>query len=872
MTRIRLSVLVIPFLLYAFCTTAAAAVDRDVANGLRRGCLFAYYPDDKVIWFKIDFGEDVIRAEQAKQVSVAPLFSSAPPEGDAGVDVERALVLGKRCTRVDVKVVKKGSTASVFDLTIPVANGTSEDVRRDNLDLRGEYEVQFTLMGLPEPVTVSRPLVRESFEWEGNTLGITNEIYPPFEPVTVKGRDVSVVLRRYTMNGFGLWDKVVTLDRDILDGPVTLRYTTAAGEGKWGKRTVELDKAASTPQKAVFRATAASAPVTVKTVSTIEMDGCMRVDMTLMPGDRPAEITRLWIDIPIKDKEAPLFHEVSDYMRKNFSGYTPAGTGRVWDSTKSRRTAEWCNPFTSYIWIGAEERGLCWFAENDRGWITQKGEGSEPLQELVREGGRLTLRVYLVNKPTTIREAHDLVFGLQASPVKPMSADWRSKTTHMPGGSGPVNPWGGLHCGYKGPFRNDWQIVDKIVEAQKTGKFDEAWFKDYVATYNPPPCYGNWKWYDSVRSFSGMRQRPVMTYQEEMIQSVLQPQWVTFQDQWRNAGTLGTEMRLYTQREWPTEDIFFAEDAAKNWSNPSMYVNYIKSYREFGCWFANEWFKRGVSAYWDNTFPKYTYNTRNSAAYVTESGAIQPAMTIWEEREYMKRVWNLLQYWRLHQGDQLEWSHHMTNALVLPLNGWATVNLDYELGGKEPFTPQWHRTEAIGRQAGAMVYWLYTPTGSNNPVIKELEKTVKDVNDRPDWGMKMVHEALRCEYTGGSSLRENGRVGAPELEQIVVDFGYTDPERTRVFNYWDERPATRVDNDTVKWIVITRPADKTALIVLQSWDGNATAATVTLDNKVIGFAPKAASDAESKEAVAFGKGGFTVELGAPYGTRLIEVK
>lgn len=83
------------------------------------------------------------------------------------------------------------------------------------------------------------------------------------------------------------------------------------------------------------------------------------------------------------------------------------------------------------------------------------------------------------------------------------------KVDNIPGHSGPVNPWGGLHCGYKGPFRNDWQIIDKIIAAQKGAPFDEAWFKDYAAKYNPPPAYGTWDWVESVKYFAGQRQRPI---------------------------------------------------------------------------------------------------------------------------------------------------------------------------------------------------------------------------------------------------------------------------------------------------------------------------------------------------------------------------
>jgi len=839
--------LVIPlWLLGVSMAPRVLALEQPVADGLKRGCLFAYLPDENLFHAKIDFSEK-------------------------GVRLPALVALGKQCPSVAVRVVKQGSEVSLLETVLPLKDGVSGEVRRAIMPLRGRYEVCFTVDGLPQPLVVTKPLLRETFLWEGNRLGITDEIYPPYEPVKVDGKNVSLLLRRYTMNGFGLWDNAVTKGRDILAGPITLRYATTAGEGTWGKQEVILNPQASTPQQAVFHAAAMSDFVKVKSVSTIEFDGCMKVEMELLPADKPAEIRQLWIDIPLKSRDTPLLHEVSDYIRKNFSGFTPEGQGVVWDSTKSRRTARWLNPFTSYIWLGAEERGLCWFAENDKNWITAKGEHAKPLQEIVRKDDTLTLRVYLVNVPTTIKEKHALVFGLQTSPTKPMPDNWRAKTTTMPGGSGPVNPWGGLHCGYKGPYRNDWQIVDKIVESQKTGVFDEPWFKAYVAKYDPPPCYGNWNWLESCRVFARMRQRPAMTYQEELIQSVVQPEWQTFQDQWRNAGTLGTEMIEFTQHEWPTEEVFRQKDPKKRQSNPSMYVNYCRSYQDYGCWHANEWFRRGVSAYWDNTFPKYTYNTRNSAAYKTASGQVQPAMVIWNEREYMKRIWNLLQYWRRHQSDPLEWSHHMTDALLLPFASWATVILDYELDSTRPFPPEMHRAKATGRQVGAIPYWLYTPAGSRNPVVVALAKERSDIPGRADWGMKMVHEALRTEYTGGSSLIKNARVDAPNLEKIVVGYGYTSPD-TVIHNYWDERPAARVSHNQVKWIVMARPPDKTLLMVLQSWATDTVAVKVTWDDQVVGFTPGIeVLDAESGARLPVSADTVGFELPGPYGVRLIKV-
>jgi hypothetical protein len=363
-----------------------------------------------------------------------------------------------------------------------------------------------------------------------------------------------------------------------------------------------------------------------------------------------------------------------------------------------------------------------------------------------------------------------------------------------------------------------------------------------------------------------------MTYQEELIQSVVQPEWQTFQDEWRNAGTLGTEISEFTQRDWPTEEVFREKDPKKRQSNPSMYINYCRSYQDYGCWHANEWFKRGVSAYWDNTFPKYTYNTQNSAAYRMSDGKVQPAMVIWNEREYMKRVWNLLQYWRRHQSDPLEWSHHMTDALILPFESWATVVLDYELDSTAPFPPETHRAKAIGRQVGAIPYWLYTPVGTRNPIVAKLNRKHSDIPGRADWGMKVVHEALRSGYTGASSLTRNDRQLAPHLEKMIVDFGYTDAN-TVVHNYWDEHPALWVENGAVKWIALARPQEKTLLVVLQSWATNDTTVKVVLDKKELGFSPDAgAQNAETGTNLPLNRGTFSVEIPGPYGVRLVTIR
>jgi hypothetical protein len=212
---------------------------------------------------------------------------------------------------------------------------------------------------------------RQRFGWEDNSLGITDEVCPPFEPVSVEGSRVEVVGRTYRMNGYGLWDSVVSEGRELLAAPIRLRSTSKQEELDWQIREGGWDR--TDPKLAVYEAEAGCGPVRVRTRSAIEIDGCMRVEMELLPGEEPAPVDDLWLDIPLRASEVPLFHQVTDGLRRNYSGRTPAGEGQVWSGAEAHRYGRWLNAFVSYVWLGAERRGLAWFGENDRGWITEKG-------------------------------------------------------------------------------------------------------------------------------------------------------------------------------------------------------------------------------------------------------------------------------------------------------------------------------------------------------------------------------------------------------------------------------------------------------------------------------------------------------------------
>ncbi len=822
---------------------------------LARGCLFAYQPSRNLLYLAADFSRLMVRDRAASAA-------------------------GRAYTGAVVRLLAADPSAKpLAEARLALKDGAAPESRLEVPPLRGEYKVQFTLEGLAGTTVLEKPLRREVFSWEGNTLGITEEVYPPFTPVKVDGRKVSVVDREQTMNGFGLWDSVVSQGRELLAGPMTVRFETADGEGRWATSSVALRSAS--PQAAVFAAAAESGAVRIEAVSTLEFDGCMKVAMALAPGkpetrnsepktrNPKPEITRLWIEIPIKDREAPLYHTFVDSLRGNPAGPTPTGDGEVWNSGKApRRGREWQNSFCSYLWFGAEERGLAWFAENDRGWFTAKDGGKAPVQDLVREGDRLTLRVYLVNTPSVIAARHELVFGLQASPVKPMPDGWRAKANLMPSISGPVNPWGGLSCSYKGPYRGDWTVVDRICAAHKTGQLDEAWLTNYVAQYNPPPVQGTWNWADSIRKFVNKwavprRPRPAMVYAEEMAACAYQPPWWTFQDEW-------TGMRAFTQRKCLTDEEF-----RKGPNGGGASTTYPRSYQDYALSIHNEWLKRGVSLYWDNCNPKLSNNPRTTAAYLTENGAIQPAITLWNQREYKKRTWNLLQYWKRHQPDEIEWCIHRTNTQILPLDGWATGSLDLEWSGRygQPFPPAEIRTTTMGRQTGVYGHCHRTLWGLTNPLMLEYEKQHPEWPGRATWGMSMVHELSKRMPPEAVETNQPAAIAARALEKVAVDFGYGTDD-VKVHSYWADPPVLTVSSEPVKWIVFAKPATRDVMIVLASWSEKAETVTVTLDTKALGFAPgTAVEDAENGKAIgALKDGALAVDMPPVYGVRVLRLR
>jgi hypothetical protein len=678
----------------------------------------------------------------------------------------------------------------------------------------GRYVVRAVIADAGGPVEVERSFARRRFPWEGNRLGITNAVFAPFTPVRVASNTVDVVLRRHRVGGLGLWDSVEAAGnvsaggpRELLAGPMVLRVNGGVALTGPGRFTSREEHAV------VYEGEAKHPAVTARTRTTTEYDGCMKVELTLGPGAEQQPLEALWLEIPLRAEMAPLFHASTTHLRHNPAGAVPAGNGRVWGSDSNRcRWYRWHSTFNAYVWLGAEERGLAWFADNDKNWELDL-KHNPPCQEIIRESDRVILRVNLVQKPVTLTEPRTIVFGLMASPAKPLRADWRT----VPIGWMGAQYWGSdQDFAARYPRHGDLAPLEMVKALRLKEPFPmEEFLKSYRERNFQPhqPALRNW----------------------ETMRNLLN--WTA---NWARGGGTNVPLNAYWEEFYsvnhlhPEVDYFKAEWGGDyHWRVWGNIGGLAPSYRDFAVWWGAVFIRHGIGLYFDNAFPKANYDPITSDAYRLPTGQMQPSAGIWAHRDYLRRIWILHRTEADPRMPVLQMIH-MTNTQILPYLVWNDANLDLEWkDGAEP--AQWKypadllRAHALGRQTGNIPLALAN-IHSKGPEAKFAERTRAAVF--------AVHEI---------------KPPSNQTHPLLAKFGYGRDD-CRVFNYWDENFPLQCSDPAVKSILLRRGDE--ALLALCTWNPNAADLTATPDWSALGLDPAqtVVRDLESNTELALAAG------------------
>lgn len=777
------------------------------------------------------------------QFAIYPGLNKGKIQFDAEKNADSAQVI---FTLKSKKVFEKKFTAlkkeNIFYFDIPaLADGT--------------YDITLETFAKSKKLrSVKQSFVRQVFPWENNKLGISDKVYLPFKPLQVRGNAVKTVINEYVFDNSGLFADVKPENKSILKDKISYNFAADGKTGKFssvnGKFTKKSDAETVFDAKSV-----APEGFSVRTLAKTEYDGCTRFEVTFAPekGKNPV-IDQFYMDIPLDDKQLTNFHVIkSNSIRTNPAIRVPKGDGIVWKSTDVSNI-DFLGNMHIYLWLGKVGRGLAWFADNDKNFSL---DDNKPAQMLIRKGDTLTLRVYFVNKPLKLTAPRTVVFGMQASPVKPMPADFRKPALKIPPHGGSNRYWG-IRPSYAGkyPVGYDWEYVDRMVVARKTGKIDKNYIESFLKKhYSDMPAelmnsYRSHAYGGHLTMMAQVGKNPTMLYFEEHCQDQATPEWVTFQDEW--------SCYPFSSRKYLKEHEMTTNSLS---SAAGIRITPVRSYQDFTLYYAREWLKRGIGIYCDNVLPRNSNDPVNSSAYFRPDGSLQVSSDIWDMREYHKRLWVLSKEMQADVEYPLMISLHVTNCMILPILAWADIQLDLEWGwasGYKPFPIELLEIETTGRQLGVYSHAHFPIVGCG--LVHEdptyLRGKIDEDMVRTDWAMRLIFGVQRYSMRG-----EN----FDPLNKIVHDLGMGTAD-CKVYDYWQDDYPVSISSDNVKSIFL-RNGNK-AILIVASWEEKPVTITVKGQNSLNITSAAGKFPVEQYNII---NNGFNLNL-AKYGMQLIEME
>ncbi len=252
--------------------------------------------------------------------------------------------------------------------------------------------------------------------WMDSNVGVTDKVIPPWTPMTLAGDTVGVWNRKMKLDGMGMLKKI---DNGGIDQVSSMRLV-AVQDGK----EVEVPSAAASVVKQVenridLKGQAKAAGLVLSTKTTTEFDGYVLNELTIAPEAGSTKVDNLFLEVVLPEAEATHFCSTAGGWSA-IHDVTPA----YWTS-KTTASGMLLSNFVPYVWLTNSERAFVWFADSDKGWITDDTK-EKPTIEVTRKDGKVTLRVHFIEVSSEISAPRTLTYGYQTFPSRPLPAGWRT--------------------------------------------------------------------------------------------------------------------------------------------------------------------------------------------------------------------------------------------------------------------------------------------------------------------------------------------------------------------------------------------------------------------------------------------------------------
>jgi hypothetical protein len=276
----------------------------------------------------------------------------------------------------------------------------------------GEYNIEVSLADSAGKKLATQKLAytKEGNEpWLNNTIGIIKDYVPsPYTPMQIKGRTVEISGRKITLSETGLPEQIESKGISLLKNPVKLeavcdgKKVSMKASSAFKFENIQRDDSLGT-------AVVTLGPWEGSLTQTVSFDGFCWYEINLHSAAQvtaqdmaieirlPNELARSYqlAGVDFKKTQLSLEESLGDVLAGNMSlGFTPQ------------------------VWLGNEEAGLAWLAESYKGWQVSN---DRKIIEIIHENDAVLLRINIIDEPVKLSGQLNLAFGLQASPVKPIT-------------------------------------------------------------------------------------------------------------------------------------------------------------------------------------------------------------------------------------------------------------------------------------------------------------------------------------------------------------------------------------------------------------------------------------------------------------------
>lgn len=409
------------------------------------------------------------RALTADEVKALAAGHELPPRHEIELALEPQWYRNELIFRLNTKGVANDKCSAEFNIAAlgwnkdyrkkikifePAATGTRRGAAVLTLPLdqltgkAGEAVVKIMTSDGKTLATVKKPFLIEKPDWVHTREGYSDDVPAPWTPVKVgrtqDGFKVGVWGRTYTFGKTPFLVQVESAGADMLASPMQLATEVDGKDSNWQYVSAEL--VSSDPKSCVISQTFKNKSLTLKTTATIEYDGYILFD-TVLEASKACRVDELILDIPVKSEHARFGYGDKVYPMP-MNPKKPMGmffSGAI--------TKDLAFRFSPNVWVGDDQRLLCWQAESDQFW--NYGNIDKAIEILPRD--KVTaIRANFIDQATAMKasEKRNIQFALLATPSKP----WRQNAMD-------------LRLIRSEPWGEDFNLPDRRTDGRPTLKY-----------------------------------------------------------------------------------------------------------------------------------------------------------------------------------------------------------------------------------------------------------------------------------------------------------------------------------------------------------------------------------------------------------------